>query len=138
MQVTASYNGATLAAKSSVTSIPTSETTLMTITDAKYLMKSQIAFLISVAPGSSTGVKIRYYASVDGLTYYPIPSKNVGTGVLTDLPSELTSASYVDASSNWVATDELPMPACMAFKVTGQSVTATATLNSAWLVVRDN
>lgn len=138
MQVTASYNAATPTVKSTVTSVLTSEVTLFTVTDPKFLSKSQIGLAISVAPGSSTGVKVRYYASPDGTNYYPVPVKNVSTGVLADIPSELTSASYVDASSNWVAFDELPMPACVGLRVTAQSVTATATLNSAYLVVRDN
>lgn len=140
MQQSVTYSlPALVGSGTAATSIGTStEVTLLTVTDPEVLRKSQLSIYMSVAPGSSTGVKFRYYFSPDGVTYYPLPTRAAATGILTDIPSELTSASYVDGSSNWVGMDAVPMPACRAFKVTAISATAAATLNSLVVTARDN
>ena len=119
-------------------SVPTTETTLMTVTDENFTRQTQVTGYFQVTLGSATNVKIRYYMSPDnGTTWYQVPHKDKTTGALTDFPSIINSTSPVQ-SGVYKTTDDLPMSATTAIKVTGQATTNTATLVKGYLWVHDN
>lgn len=143
------YGAPAMLGKSQVTgvgAILTSETTILTLTDqtnigsndGKISWKSQLTFFIKVLfGGSTTGIQFRYYFTPDGTNWFPLPTRAAATGILTDLPSEITSATFSDGTS-YYAIDEVPMPACVGLKVTATAVGAAATLQSFLAMGRDN
>ena len=118
--------------------VQTTETTIMTVTDENFTRQSQITGYFSVTLNTATNVKIRYYMSPDGGTnWYQVPTKDKTTGALTDLPSIINTTSPVQTGV-YKMVEDIPMSATTAIKITGQATTDVATLNSAYLWVRDN
>lgn len=124
--------------KATAVPVLTTETTLMTTTNENFTRQTQITGYFSVTLNTATNVKIRYYMSPDGgTTWYQVPTKDKTTGKLTDFPSIIDSTSPAQ-SGVYKMIEDLPMSATTAIKVTGQATTDTATLNYAYLWVRDN
>lgn len=98
--------------------IDTAEEDIVSVTDQTYLTNTQLSIYIDYSLGTHTSMNIRYYvrAAKDG-NWYQIPIKNEATGVLTDIPSVISAASPASR-----VVEERPIPACLAFKVTGQGV----------------
>jgi hypothetical protein len=98
--------------------IDTSEEDIVSITDLTYMGNTQFSIYFDYALGTNTSLQIRYYVRAEiGGDWYQIPIKNEATGVLTNLPS------VISASSPALKTvEERPIPACFAFKITGQGV----------------
>ncbi len=138
METLIGYNNGVASGKSTVTSILTSETTLVTITDSKFLKSSQITAYYSVTLGSATAVNIRYYFSCDnGTTWFQAPIKNTSTGELVDTPSVINSTSPAQ-SGDRIMIEDRPMSACSGFRITATATGATATLNNLTVITRDN
>ena len=124
--------------KSAVTTIATSETDLMIVKDGNFTRQTQLTGYFNVTLNTATNVKIRYYMSPDGgTTWYQMPTKVAATGILTDLPSLITSASPTQSGA-YLVVEDIKLSATSAIKVTGQATTDVATLNAAYLWVRDN
>lgn len=119
------------------TNITTSEATLITLTDYKFFQKSQITLYYQVTLNSATQVKFRYYFSPDGVTWYRVPAKNISSGLLSDIPTVIDSTSPTEGGKIQTLED-FGISGALAFKVTGQAVTATAQLNNLSVFVRDN
>jgi hypothetical protein len=118
--------------------VATNETTLMTVTDQNFTRQTQLTVYFKVTLGDATNVKIRYYMSPDnGTTWYCVPIKNKTTAILEDTPSVIYATSPTVSGVQYVIED-LPMSATTAIKITGQATGAAATLNKAYLWVRDN
>lgn len=136
MEIT--YNASVIASLSTVTSITTTEADLVIITDPKFLQRSQLTAYYDVILGSATSVLFRYYVRPDlGTIWYEIPAQNPATGVLEDQPSAVDSTSPTQ-STNIRTIDDIPVSACMSFKITGTSVGASATLSNLHVLMRDN
>lgn len=88
------------------------ELDLLVIDNQEMLTESQLGVYINLsAIGSNTTVNIKYYCRFEvGGDWYELPYRNEGTGVLSSLPTELTAAAKF--------IDSLPLPPCLAFKVT--------------------
>lgn len=136
-EIAYSQPGAIVAA--TAVSIATSETTLVTLTDAKYFRKSQLTVYFDCSLGSATSVKIRYYQSPDnGVTYYQLPYRNDSTGELIDDPTVLDSNSPIQASTHIRTYEDIPITGTTAYKITGQAVGSTATMNVINVFAKDN
>ena len=135
-----SYNNPQIAAYVGTTSIVTaSETTLVTISDTKDISKSQLTVYYNVALGSATEVDFRYYVSPDtGTTWYMIPIQDPNTNILVNLPNAVIDSTTYSTGGNSLAVHDIPLSSCNKLKITGRAVTATATLNSLTVLVRDN
>ena len=134
-----SYNvGIIAGAVTTDTTILTSETTLLTITDQKYFEKSQLTAYYDIVLGSATQVKIRYYLTPDsGSTWYQVPIKNTATGLLSDIPTLVDSTSPTQTSDIRVIED-LPFSGAFQLKITGIASGANATLKKLYVIGRDN
>lgn len=148
MQVTSSYNGATLAGQAATVSVTTSETTMLIVSDLKYPAKSQLTlyFDLDLSGGTITSTKFRLFFSYDSnsvaansVVWYPVPIQNLSTGQLLDTPIIIDSNAYAYASGKYRAVYDIPMSSAMQLKVTAIGVgSSTATLNLLTAVVRDN
>ena len=140
------YNGATTAGQATAVSVTTSETTMLTITDLKYLEKSQLTlyFDLDLSGGTITSVKFRVYHSYDSVNaastvWYPVPSVNYSTGEMADTGFVIDSNSFAYTSNKYRCLVDLGMSSSMQMKVTAIGTgTGTATLNLITAVVRDN
>lgn len=114
--------------------IDTSEEDIVLITELTYMGNTQLSIYFDYSLGTNTSIQIRYYvrAKVGG-DWYQIPSKNEGTGVLTDIPSVISASS---PSSRVV--EERPIPACFGFKITGKGVGGANSSVTATVVQRSN
>lgn len=133
------YNTAIIAgAVITDTVISTSETTLLTLTNTLELAKSQLSVYLDVILGSATEVKIRYYVKpTTADIWYELPTKDLSSGTLVDLPTVLDSTSPTQ-STRIRTVEDIPMSATFGLKVTGQAVTDSATLKALYVVARDN
>ena len=143
MQSNVSYNLPTLAGSATAVSITTSEAAVLTISDLKYPMKSQLTlyFDVDLSGGTITSVKFRLYFSTTNAseTWYPVPVRNLSTGELVDLPIIIDSTSYAYATNKYRAVYDIPMSSAAALQVTAIGVgSSTATLNTIAAMVRDN
>lgn len=139
-QVLSGYNPPLIAGKSTVTSISTSETTLLEITNTSSLRGTSLTnFLKITFGGSTTSVKIKYYLSPDnGTTYYQVPAKSSATGILADLPSVIDSTSPSPSAGVYQLVDSVKLYGGFAIKITGTAVGAAATLDLLEATVTDN
>jgi len=111
------------------------EATLIEIKDPRYLEKSQVSVYLKfdTFAGGATEVKVRYYYSFDGgTTYYQVPVINAATGAVTDLPDLVASGGPA------TIVRDIPVSASNAMKITGQTDSGTANLNTGTVMVRDN
>lgn len=113
--------------------VDTTELDLVTIDEQENLTDSQLSVYITFALGTHTSMEFRYYArhTVDG-TWYELPYRNDGTGEISSVPTEATSstpASFVDS---------MPLPACLAFKMTVKGVGGANGSATARIMSRDN
>jgi hypothetical protein len=146
MQVTSSYNGATLAGQVSAASITTAETDVLVVSDMKYPQKSQLTlyFDVDLSGGTITSARFHLFFSYDSpsapaTTWYPVPIQNLSTGQLFDTPIIIDSNAYAYAAGKYREVYDIPMSSAMQFKVTVIGIgAATATLNTLTAVVRDN
>ena len=146
MNVTTSYNLGTLAKQASTVAITSSETDMLVVTDTKYPEKSQLTLYLDVdlTAGQATSVNFRVYftylVAPASVVWYPINPVNAGTGVLTDLPYIVSSATYSYSTTKYRTVLDIPMSACTGFKVTATGVggTGAGTLAKITAVVRDN
>jgi hypothetical protein len=147
MQVTSSYNQATLAGQATAASITTAETTVLTVTDPKYTQKSQLSlyFDVDLSGGTITSAQFRVYFTYDSpsvaansVVWYPVPIQNLSTGQLFDTPIIIDSNSHAYTTNKYREVYDLPMSGAQQFKVTAIGIgssTAAATITA---VVRDN
>lgn len=143
MQVTQSYNPATLAQEAAFTAITTVETAVITVTDGKYPPKSQLTAYFDVTNiHDAVSIYIRYYFTPDfGVTWLPMLTRQTSNGELKDLPgfSLIDSTTYSPGSNMYTACDNVPMPATTGFKITLQaSAGTTGAAGKVWSLVRDN
>jgi len=132
-----SYNLPGPAGAVTALTVTTTEADALVITDYKFPEKSQLTVYYKVTLGSATSVKFRYYFSPDGTTWYRAPIKNESTGLLADIPTVVDATS--PTTSGAIQTmEDLGLSGCLAFKITAQSVAASATLNVLSAFVRDN
>ncbi len=124
-----------------VSVLSASETTLLTITDIKMVQKSQLTVYFDVTLGSATQVNVKYYFSPNAQeaspTWFQVPIKDTSSGILSNIPSVIDSTSP-SQSTNIRTVEDLQMSGSYGLKITGQAVTANATLNSIYVVGRDN
>lgn len=135
-----SYNPPVVAGTKGSTSITTaSEVDLVTITDAKFLCKSQLTAFFNVALGSATEVDFRYYVTFDdSTTWHQIPTQDPNTNILENLPNAAIDSTTYSTGGNSLAVHDIPVSSCRKLKITGRAVTATATLNTLNVLLRDN
>ncbi len=134
------YDQSTPGGKIGTTTLTTSEQDLVVISTGGTLAKSQLTVFINTALGGAASIKFRYYASPDsGTTWFAVPIKNSTSGELADVPSVVDSGSPTqDSGTSYKVYENVATPACTNFKVTGYTNTSTATLNSLFVVARDN
>ena len=121
-----------------IASSNTVETTILTINNADYLRQSELSVYYNLTFGSASSVKLRYYLTPDnGTTYYEMTKRVDSTGILTDLPSVIDATSPQTAGVAKLV-ETVRLGAGNGLKITGQAVTANATLNSCYVYVRDN
>jgi len=128
-----SYGKSDLLAVANTTGVGNTEVEVLTITDGANLKDSQLNIYLKGVLGASTQLSVRYYCRAEvGGDWYLIPYKEELTGDLTNLPSVLKSALLQ-------AIDSIPLPACVAFRITvqGNNATANAELNVR-VMSRDN
>ena len=128
----ASGNGSTLTAAA--------EVTLITVTDPKFLDKSQLTLYIDQVLGAATKVAYGVYFSFDGgTTYYKMSVEDLTTnkGDLVDIPP------YVDTNTPAQSTHlrtfmPVPIPGATAMKITATATGGTAGAYIVTAVVRNN
>ena len=128
------YHGrANIIGQGSVAALGTTETDVLVVTDQALLVDAQLNAFILFARGTHTSIQIRYYArhSVNG-DWYELPYRNEGTGVIVSVPTVL------DATTPARIVDSLPLPACLAFRVTAQGVGGAGGSATVTLMSRDN
>lgn len=126
-------------------SLSTTETDVVIIKDQQPLRKSQITVYHSATLGGNTAIKLRYYVALktapggsngsassgSAADWYEIPVKDLSTGNLTDLPSQLTGTFLQ-------CVDDVAVPACYGFKVTAQGVGGGTGSITSTITGRDN
>ena len=113
--------------------LTTSEVDLFILTDQRHLHKSQLTVYGSAVLSGLTTVTFNYYMGVNISTsgtpswlWYPICLYATATGIITQRSVLLNSTSHTSADSlSWDFTDNVPLGACFAFKITGKSNTGT-------------
>lgn len=114
--------------------IDTDAEDIVTITDITYLGNTQFTVFFDYSLGTHTSIQLRYYvrSQKDG-DWYQLPMKNESTGVLTEIPSVINALSPASR-----VVEELPIPACVAFKITGQGVGGANGSVTATIMQRSN
>lgn len=122
------YGRASIIAQGTQADVDTTELDLVTITNPGELTNAQFNIYYSIDLGTHTSMEFRYYARfADGGDWYELPYRNDGTGAITSVPTQATSSTPTEF------VDTLPVPACVAFKITvdgtgGANGSATATV----------
>lgn len=128
------YHGrANIIGQASITGLATTETDVLVITDQSLLVDAQLNNFILFNRGTNTSIQIRYYArhSVNG-DWHELPFRNEGNGIIASVPTVL------DASTPTRIVDSLPLPACLAFRITAQGVGGSGGSVTCTLMSRDN
>lgn len=139
-----SFSPAITIRENTKTALGTTETDLVVIKDNEQpLRKSQLSIYLSAILGSHTAVNFRYYVSMkvspinsvegsasDNTDWYLIPTRNQATGVLSDIPTSLTTLLK--------GVEDLGFSTCCAFKVTAQGVGGAGGTAYANVCARDN
>lgn len=131
------YDGGIVGGKSSAQALTTSEADVVVLSDLQYTNKSQISVFYKWTAGAATSVKLRYYFSLDGTTWFQVPIKNAASGILVATPSVIDSTSPSPSAGVYQVEEDIPFSAAPQFKVTAQSVGAVSTLDC-YVCVRDN
>lgn len=114
--------------------VDTTEEDVVVVTDIGLLTDTQMTVFIDYALGTNTSLKVRYYTLNEvGGSWYQLPFRAEATGILTDLPATITSASPASR-----VVDSIPLPACFGFKVTAQGTGGADSSITVKLVSRDN
>lgn len=129
-----SFGTPKIVARATNSDIDTSEEDIATLTDLTWLSDTQFTIFFDYSLGTNTSIKIRYYVrrEKDG-DWFQLPVKNEATGVLIDLPTVINSTSPASR-----VIEERPVPACFAFKITGQGVGGANSSVTATLLQRKN
>jgi hypothetical protein len=125
------YNEPVLAGYATSVAMTTiSETTLVTITDQNFLRKSSFTVMIGATFGAATEIDIRYYCSPNyGTTWYAVPYKS---------GNQLQNSGLAMNTIGTSISDNVAIPACSAFKVTGKSITQSGMVDTIYILARDN
>ena len=118
-----------------------SEQTLLTITDPKFLDKSQLTLYIDQVLGAASKVAYGIYFSFDGgVTYYKISVEDLTTnkGDLVDIPPYVDSNSPLQSSTHYRTFMPVPIPGATAMKITATATGGTAGAYVVTAVVRNN
>ena len=134
------YNVPAQVAYKGSTSLKTAEATLVTVSLAEYLRKSQFTVYINTAiPGGGSVVFKYYYSPDNGTTWFMIPIKDSSSGILVSTPSKVDATSPTqDSGTSYKVIDNIAVGAATQFKVTAATSASTATLNSLTILARDN
>jgi hypothetical protein len=139
------YNPAEQAVEATAFATTTSEQTVLTVTDARHLQKSQFSAFWDISLGNHTSMKLRYYfakkydnTNPNSTIWYQVPAKNVSTGEISDIPSLADSTSPVQ-SGNIRFVEDFGVSAAVAYKITVTGVGGSAgTINTLTVMMRDN
>ena len=112
------------------------ETDLFKIVDQRYLHKSQFTVFASVTLGAVTSATFYYYITPNGTNWYPISLYNTTTGEITQRSVVIDSGTYALSSVSYFA-DNVPLGACLGFKITGKSSSGTPAYTIS-IISRDN
>lgn len=115
-----------------VTSLSNTELDVLVIDDNADLTDPQLNVFLDVTLGSHTGIDIKYYARYEeGGDWYELPYRNESTGVISSVPTSFTATGKL--------IDSLPLPGCVAFKITavGDSASTNGAV-TAYLMSRSN
>ena len=126
------YGKAEHFAAGSLADVDTTELDLLTVTDGSLLTDSQLSVYINLSDiGTNTKVDFKYYVRFAvGGDWYELPYRNDGTGELSSVPTHMTAAGKF--------VDSLPLPACMAFKMTAKGTGGANSVVAATIMSRDN
>lgn len=137
------YNNPVQAGETLALATDTTEKTVLTVTDLRFLAKSQFSAFWDITLGTHTSMKLRYYFTTSKLSggnpiWHQVPTKNVSTGVLADIPSVVDSTSPAQ-STNIRLVEDFGVSGATGFKVTAQGVAGTSgTVNTLTVMLRDN
>lgn len=115
--------------------VDTLEEDILEITEGDKLTDSQLSVYFNVTSfGTNTSIEFRYYCRFTvGGDWYELPYRNEGTGEIASVPTKAIAAS---TPAKFV--DSLPLPACVAFKITAKGVGGANSAVEAAVMSRDN
>ena len=132
-----SYNEPGQASYASV-SVATTGTDVVTITDGAQLKKSQLSVMVTCDLSSATAVAFDFLYSPDqGTTWIATPIIATATGIATNLPVKITTASFLVATNIYGAMIDVPQSGATQFKIKG-TATGAASAVKMWVFTRDN
>ena len=113
--------------------LTTSEVDLFVLTDQRILHKSQLTIYGSAVLSGLTSATFGYYYGINTSTtatpswlWYPVTLYATSTGIMTARSVVLNSTSHTSADTlSWDFTDNVPLGATFAFKITGKANTGT-------------
>ncbi len=112
------------------------EATIFSTTDQRYLKKSQLTVMNSVTLGGVASATFYYYLSPNGTDWFPISLYNTTSGEMTQRNVLVDSGSYVIGGVSSFS-DNVPLGACYAFKITAKSASGTPVYTTS-VISRDN
>lgn len=114
--------------------IDTTEEDIVEITDGGRLVDSQLSVYYDIVYGTNTSIEFRYYVrhTVNG-NWFELPYRNEANGQIASVPTIALAAS---TPARFV--DSLPLPACVAFKITGKGIGGANSSVTASVMSRDN
>jgi len=113
--------------------VDTTEEDVVEVTDQVNLVDSQLNVYYTVSLGTHTSMEFRYYVRhTVGGDWFELPYRNDGTGAITSVPTQAT------ASTPARFVDSLPLPACVAFKITADGTGGANGSVTAVIMSRDN
>jgi hypothetical protein len=117
------------------TDIDTTEEDILEITEGDKLVDSQLTVYYNIVSfGTNTSIEFRYYCRFTvGGDWYELPYRNEADGAIASVPTEAIAAS---TPAKFV--DSLPLPACVAFKITGKGIGGGNSSIEAYVMSRDN
>lgn len=117
------------------TDIDTTEEDILEITEGDKLTDSQLTVYYDIVSfGTNTSIEFRYYVRhTVGGDWFELPYRNETNGEIASVPTEAVAAS---TPAHFV--DSLPLPACVAFKITGKGVGGANSSVVATVMSRDN
>lgn len=129
--------------------LTTSEVDLFVLTDQRHLHKSQLTIYGSAVNSGVTTFNFNYYYGINTSTtptpswlWYPITLYATATGVMSQRIIVLSSGSHTTSDTlSWDFTDNIPLGAAFAFKITGKIASNTGTTTCAYTLKvesRDN
>ena len=114
--------------------IDTTEEDILEITEGDKLTDAQLTVYYDVTYGTNTSIEFRYYVRhTVGGSWFELPYRNESNGQIASVPTIALAAS---TPTKFV--DSLPLPACVAFKITGKGVGGANSAVTAVVMSRDN